>query len=187
MNLTKRGEYALRSLIRIGLARELGRDFVTVTELAQVEHLPVKFVEQILGQLRLAGYIDASATEPENYRITQDMATIRMADIIRLIDGRLAPIACASESFYERCSCPDEEHCGLRMLMIDVRNAIVGILERYSLANIVEVTLRKIHRDGVASPFEAVIDLPGFTSQQADRRHADPNDGFLAVLNEEEK
>ncbi len=56
---------------------------------------------------------------------------------------------------YERCTCPDEEHCGLRMLMSDVRNAIANILDRFTLAQIVEVTLRKMRRDKVPLPFAA--------------------------------
>jgi DNA-binding IscR family transcriptional regulator len=58
-----------------------------------------------------------------------------------------------SQNFYEKCSCPDEDHCGLRMLMLDVRNAIADILDNYSLAQVVEVTLRKMRRDKVKLPF----------------------------------
>jgi DNA-binding IscR family transcriptional regulator len=73
--------------------------------------------------------------------------------VARLIDGPLAPIACVSQTAYERCSCPDEEHCGLRMLMLDVRNAISNILDRFTLADVVEVTMRKLRKDKVAIPF----------------------------------
>ena len=76
-----------------------------------------------------------------------------MGDVVRLIDGKLAPIGCASETEYEKCTCPDELHCGLRMLMIDVRNAIAAILDRYTLADVVDVTTRKMTRDGLPLPF----------------------------------
>ena len=66
---------------------------------------------------------------------------------MRFIDGPLAPIACVSATAYERCTCPDEAHCGLHMLMLDVRNSIAAILDRYTLADTVEVTLRKLRRD----------------------------------------
>ena len=69
------------------------------------------------------------------------------------MDGRLAPICCASENAYQPCTCPDEDHCGLRMIMIDVRNAIANILDRYTVAQVVEVTLRKMRRDGIVPPF----------------------------------
>ena len=65
----------------------------------------------------------------------------------------LAPIRCVSHTSYVRCSCPDEAHCGLRMLMFDVRNAISTILDRHTLADIVEITLRKYCRDKITPPF----------------------------------
>jgi hypothetical protein len=81
------------------------------------------------------------------------MSHIKFGAVIRLIDGPLAPICCVSQTSYERCSCPDEAHCGLRLLMFDVRNAISTILDRYTLADIVEITLRKYRRDKVTPPF----------------------------------
>ena len=81
------------------------------------------------------------------------MRRIKFGAVIRLIDGPLAPIACVSHTAYARCTCPDEAHCGLRMLMLDVRNAIAKILDRYSLADIVEITLRKMRRDKIQSVF----------------------------------
>jgi hypothetical protein len=68
-------------------------------------------------------------------------------------DGPLAPISCVSQTAYERCSCPDEEHCGLRMLMLDVRSAIANILDHYTLADVVEVTLRKLRKSEMPLPF----------------------------------
>ena len=186
MQLTKRGEYALRTLIRLGIAHELGRELVSVSELAQAERLPLKFVEQILLQLRGAGYIETKRGKYGGYFIAKPVNKIRIADVIRLIDGKLAPIACASETCYARCTCPDEEHCGLRMLMIDVRNAIVSILERYTLHDVIEVTLRKIRRDGLPEPFGVPILDNLFPASSKTRRHADPRDGFLALLNEDE-
>jgi transcriptional regulator Rrf2-like protein len=81
------------------------------------------------------------------------MNRIKFGEVIRLIDGPLAPIRCVSQMSYARCSCPDEIHCGLRMLMFDVRNAISTVLDRYTFADIVEITLRKYRRDKVIPPF----------------------------------
>lgn len=186
MQLTKRGEYALRTLIRLGIAHELGRELVSVSELAQAERLPLKFIEQILLQLRGAGYIETKRGKFGGYFIAKPTKKIRIAEVVRLIDGKLAPIACASETCYARCTCPDEEHCGLRMLMIDVRNAIVSILDRYTLHEIIEVTLRKIRRDGLPAPFGVPHLENIFPAPSKTRRHADPRDGFLALLNEDE-
>jgi DNA-binding IscR family transcriptional regulator len=76
-----------------------------------------------------------------------------MGQVVRLIDGPLAPIGCVSQTKYEKCSCPDENHCGLRMLMLDVRNAIAEILDRYTLSQVVDVTIRALRRDGLPIPF----------------------------------
>ena len=153
MNLSKRSEYALRALIDLGIARELGRPILQVSELAAKEKLPVKFLEQILTQLRGAGYVETKRGKLGGYSLAKPATRIKIGAVIRLLDGPLAPIACVSKTAYERCSCPDEQHCGLRMLMFDVRNAISRVLDRYTLDQIVEITLRKMRRDKVPVPF----------------------------------
>ena len=153
MKLSKRGEYALRALIDFGIAHELGRPLLKIGELVEKERLPVKFLEQILTQLRGAGYIETKRGKAGGYFLAKPAKEISLGRVIRLIDGPLAPISCVSVTAYERCTCPDEAHCGLRMLMLDVRNAIARILDRYVLADVVEITLRKMRRDKVPIPF----------------------------------
>lgn len=153
MKLTKRGEYALRAIIDLGIAREVGRPMLQIGELARKENIPVKFLEQILAELKAAGYLDSKRGKHGGYFIKRRMDTIKIGSVVREIEGPLAPLACVSQNFYERCSCPDEAHCGLRMLMLDVRNAIADILDRYTLAQTVEVTLRKLRRDKAPLPF----------------------------------
>ena len=160
MKISKRGEYALRALIDIGIAKELGRDLVRIGELAAQECLPVKFLEQILTQLKEAGYVDSKRGKYGGYFLRMPADRIRFGSVIRLVDGPLAPIACVSQTAYEPCTCPDEEHCGLHMLMLDVRNSIANILDRYTLADTVEITLRKMRRDRVPLPFLGVIHVP---------------------------
>ncbi len=174
MRLTKRGEYALRTLIRLGIAERQNEGVISVSTLAEQEHLPFKFLEAILFELRNAGYVESLRGKYGGTRLAKPMKSIKMGEIVRLIDGKLAPIGCASETEYEKCSCPDETHCGLRMLMIDVRNAIANILDRYTLENVVEVTLRKQEQCATASKKVA--------RKKAGSRHADPSDGFLAAL-----
>ncbi|WP_395731509.1 RrF2 family transcriptional regulator [Prosthecobacter sp.] len=174
MRLTKRGEYALRTMIRLGIAERQKEGVISVSSLAEQEHLPFKFLEAILFELRTAGYVESTRGKYGGTRLAKPMKSIKMGEIVRLIDGKLAPIGCASETEYEKCSCPDETHCGLRMLMIDVRNAIANILDRYTLENVVEVTLRKQEQCATV-PKKA-------SKKKAATRHADPSDGFLAVL-----
>jgi Rrf2 family protein len=155
MKLSKKGEYALRSLINLGIAVEMKRRLVQVSELAESEQLPVKFLEQILQALKEAGIVESERGKFGGYRLARPASKIPIGEVVRLIDGPLAPIRCVSQSAYEPCTCPDEAHCGLRMLMLDVRNAIADILDRYSLADVVEITLRKMRRDSISLPFSA--------------------------------
>ena len=158
MKLSKKGEYALRSLINLGIAAEVGRSLVQVAELADNEQLPVKFLEQIMQALKEAGLVESERGKFGGYRLAKPAKKITVGSVVRLIDRPLAPIGCVSQTAYEKCTCPDEAHCGLRMLMLDVRNAIAGILDRYTLADVVEVTLRKLRRDGVPLPFSPEAD-----------------------------
>ena len=153
MNLSKRGEYALRALIDLGIASELGWPMLQVSEIAAKEKLPIKFLEQIFAQLKAAGYVKSRRGKFGGYSLARPMKRIKFGAVIRLIDGPLAPIRCVSQTAYARCSCPDEVHCGLRMLMLDVRNAISTVLDRFTLADIVDITLRKYRRDKVTPPF----------------------------------
>jgi Rrf2 family protein len=155
MKLSKKGEYALRSLINLGIAAEMKRKLVQVSELAESEQLPVKFLEQILQALKEAGIVASQRGKFGGYRLARPARKIYIGEVVRLIDGPLAPIGCVSQTAYEPCTCPDEAHCGLRMLMVDVRNAIADILDRYTLADVVEITLRKMRRDSVSLPFAA--------------------------------
>jgi Rrf2 family protein len=170
VKLSKRGEYALRALIDLGIASELGWPMLQISELASKEKLPIKFLEQIFTQLKSAGYVASRRGKFGGYSLARPMSQIKFGAVIRLIDGPLAPIRCVSQTSYARCSCPDENHCGLRMLMFDVRNAISTILDRYTLAEIVEITLRKYRRDKVTPPFlHRSIALASILSKEGDR------------------
>ena len=193
MKLSKKGEYALRSLINLGIAAEVKRDLVQVSELAESEQLPVKFLEQIMQALKDAGLVSSMRGKFGGYRLAKPAREITIGQVVRLIDGPLAPIGCVSQSAYEKCTCPDEAHCGLRMLMLDVRNAIAGILDRYTLADVVEITLRKLRRDDVPLPFSAEADaaasparLPARQARKLARRagsaRLDETEGVLHQL-----
>ncbi len=172
MKLSKRGEYALRSLINLGIAAEVRRELVQVSELAEEEQLPVKFLEQIMQALKDAGLVESQRGKYGGYRLAKPAAKITVGSVVRLIDGPLAPIGCVSQSAYEKCTCPDEAHCGLRMLMLDVRNAIAGILDRYTLADVVAVTLRKLRRDGLPLPFSPEAETAAAVTTRIPSRRA---------------
>ncbi len=97
VKLSKRGEYALRALIDFGLAQALGKPLLQVNELASKEDLPVKFLEQILMQLKGAGYLDSRRGKHGGYLLAKPPEDIIIGHVVRLIDGPLAPIACVSQ------------------------------------------------------------------------------------------
>ena len=164
MKLSRKGEYALRALIDLGIAHELGRPLLPLGELSTKEQIPATFLEQILFQLRGAGIVSSVRGKRGGYSLARPADQIRFGEVIRLVDGPLAPIRCVSQMAYAPCNCPDEAHCGLRMLMLDVRNAIAGILDKYTLADVVAITLRKLRRDKLASSFLPPVELSSLFS-----------------------
>jgi Rrf2 family protein len=153
MQLSKRCEYGLRALIDLGLAQACGIEVVSIRALAAHERISEEFLEQILAQLKDAGFVGSRRGKHGGYCLAKRPKDILPGDAVRLLDGPLAPIRCVSVNSYERCSCPDEGHCGLRMLMLDVRQAVGQVLERNTLADVVAITLRKLRRDRVRIPF----------------------------------
>ena len=148
MKVSKRGEYAMRALIDLGIAAESGQPLLRAQEIVSRENLPKGFLDQILMQLRQAGYIATKRGKKGGYYLAKPMDSISLGQVVRLIDGPLAPIRCVSQSKYEKCSCPDEATCGLRMVMLEVRNSIADILDRHTLADTVRTSLAKMRASG---------------------------------------
>ncbi len=136
MRLSKRGEYALRVLIRLGVSTAAGRPLLTIGELAGSERIPRSFLEQILLQLRNAGYLKSRRGARGGYALARPAHRIRLGAVIRLLDGTLAPVSCVSRIDYAPCTCPDEDRCGLRMAMSDVRAAMTSVLDRTTVADV---------------------------------------------------
>lgn len=153
MKLSKRGEYGLRGMIDLAIAHEAGRPLIRLVEIIEKENIPTAFLEQIFMQLREAGFVEAKRGKNGGYFLAKPADTISIGQIIRLIDGPLAPIGCVSQTSYERCTCPDEENCGLRTLMLDVRNSIAGILDQYTLSQVAGATISKLRKNGLPIPF----------------------------------
>jgi Rrf2 family protein len=148
MKLSRKGEYALRALICLGLGEVFGRNQLQVAEISKSDNIPEKFLEQIMNELRDGGFVEGLRGRNGGYRLARPAEQISLGQIIRHVEGPLAPVACASHTAYERCSCPDEANCGLRMLMLDVRNAISDILDRHTLSAVVLVAHKKFVASG---------------------------------------
>jgi Rrf2 family protein len=139
MRLSKRGEYGLRAMINLADTADGGKPYplVQIKDISERENIPVKFLEQILLALKNAGLLQSKMGFGGGYYLARPAAEINLGQIVRVLDGPLAPIRCVSQMAYEPCDCPDEQTCGLRMVMGDVRNAIAAILDNTSLADVV--------------------------------------------------
>ena len=145
MRLSKKGEYAVRALIEIGLeAKSRPNSLIQISTVAQRTNIPEKFLEQILLALRNGGVLKSKRGVEGGYSLAKDADEITLGEVIRLLDGPLAPIACVSQTSYEPCSCPDEASCGLHIAMQQVRDAIANILDNYKLSRVIaEVSKRR--------------------------------------------
>ena len=137
MKLSNRGEYGLRAMINLANQNH-HNGVVQIKEIADHEHIPAKFLEQILLTLKNAGMLQSKMGVGGGYYLAKPADQITLGHIVRVLDGPLAPIRCVSQMAYEPCGCPDERTCGLRMVMGDVRNAIAGVLDRTTLADVTQ-------------------------------------------------
>jgi Rrf2 family protein len=109
---------------------------VQIKDISEREKIPTKFLEQILLALKNAGMLHSRMGIGGGYHLARPADEITLGQIFRTLDGPVAPIRCVSHMAYEPCGCPDENTCGLRLVMGDVRNAIAGILDNTSLADV---------------------------------------------------
>ena len=138
MRLSKRGEYGIRAMISLAENTDPGKPYplAQIKDISEREKIPAKFLEQILLALKNAGLLQSKMGFGGGYYLARPATEINLGQIVRVLDGPLAPVRCVSQMAYEPCDCPDEQTCGLRMVMGDVRNAIANILDNTSLADV---------------------------------------------------
>jgi len=153
MKLSLRGEYALRALLVLGLNYK--QSVVRIQTISQQQNIPKRFLEQILNDLKSVGAVESKRGAAGGYCLARPPKEISLATVIRHIEGALAPVSCVSERFYEKCSCPDEARCAIRSVMKEVRDAVVNILEKLSVADLCARSrhLQEIH----ACPLDFMI------------------------------
>jgi Rrf2 family protein len=134
MRLSRRSEYGLRALV--DLVRHDGSGPIALAALAQRNNLPQKFLEQIMARLKLGGVVRTTLGAHGGYAMAADPGTISIGRVVRLLDGALAPLPCVSLRYYGHCSCPEEATCPLRDVMIDVRDAMLEILDTETLRDL---------------------------------------------------
>src|SRR3954466_4069580 len=144
MKLSLRGEYALRALLVLGL--NYSESVVRIHTICEQQNIPKRLLEQILNDLKSAGVVQSKRGVAGGYRLARRPEEISLAVIIRHLEGALAPVSCVSQRFYEKCSCPDESRCAIRSVMKEVREAVVRIAERLTIADLCERS-RRLHRE----------------------------------------
>ena len=133
--LSKKCKYALQALY--GLSAEYGKPPVLVSTLSERRRIPRKFLEVILWELKQRGLVDSKKGKHGGYWLLKPPNTITIGSIIRMIDGPLAPLPCASETAYRQCEeCLDVAKCGTRIVMREVRDAMAAILDHRTLADV---------------------------------------------------
>jgi len=136
--LTKKGKYALKAMLHLAAYRP--GENVHVKEIASDQNIPKKFLDAILCELRNAGFVNSRMGKGGGYSLAHPAETISVGDIIRAVDGPLAPLPCASKTCYRRCDdCFDEDTCAVRRMMQSAQRALSGVLDSCSLKRMSEM------------------------------------------------
>lgn len=133
--LSKKTQYAFRALEMLVQKYEQGP--ILISDIARKKKIPLKFLENILLQLKKDGILESKKGKGGGYFLVHKPSKIPVARIIRVVDGPIAMLPCVSLYFYQKCKNCDEKHCGLHEIMIDVRDAQLAILEKKTLADLV--------------------------------------------------
>ncbi|MGH6717917.1 MAG: RrF2 family transcriptional regulator [Alphaproteobacteria bacterium] len=138
--LSKKAKYALRALAVLTRAYP---GVVPAHRLAQEAAVPGKFLESILVELRNARVVASKRGTVGGHTLARPAEELMVGDIVRILDGPIAPLRCASVTAFEPCSdCPDPERCALRLLMGEVRDAMSAVIDQRSLRQLSDDTYR---------------------------------------------
>lgn len=131
--LTKKGKYGLKAMVY--LAEADPNCLVSVGEIAKARNIPRKFLDNILTDLRLAGFVQSRKGKGGGFCLAKPANQISIGNIIRSLDGPLAPLPCASKTGYKACEDCIETDCKIRYMMLEVREAIANVLDKRTLAD----------------------------------------------------
>ncbi len=132
MKLSRKTDYALRAIFT--LVENYGGDPISIGELARINRIPKRFLEHIMLDMKMQGWVDSTAGKFGGYRMARSPEKITMGEIVRFFDGILAPIGCVSITRYEPCS--QESVCRFRRVMLNVRNYVADMMDRSTLASV---------------------------------------------------
>ena len=135
--ISSRAKYATRALLELAIRYDTGP--VLIHEIAAAQNIPVRFLEQILLQLKTEGFVASRKGPGGGYLLASPPDHIALGSVIRSIEGPIAPISCVSVTQYEACGCPDPDNCGLRQAFKDAREALANVLDRTTYADILRL------------------------------------------------
>ncbi|MDP4285990.1 MAG: Rrf2 family transcriptional regulator [Bacteroidota bacterium] len=133
--LSKKTQYAFRALAHLAL--NYGKDPVRISTIALKEKIPLKFLENILVELKNVDLLESKKGKGGGYSLKISPKKINLATVIRVINGPIALLPCVSLNFYEKCTDCDEETCGIRKMMIIARDSTLKVLEKKTLNDII--------------------------------------------------
>jgi Rrf2 family cysteine metabolism transcriptional repressor len=150
VSFSTKGEYGVRLMVQLG--RHYGLGPASLAEIAQEEDLPRAYLEQLVMSLRDAGLVHSTRGAHGGYELVRAPADIRMSDILRALEGPIAPMVCASEDPEHATICDRTARCTVNVLWVRIRDAITGTLEGMTLADLVPTTLSlPVQLDGVVA------------------------------------
>lgn len=144
MKISKKGEYALKALIELAINYDKGIGATLINDISESENIPPKYLEHILLNLKNGGILVSKRGVGGGYTLARPPSDISLGEILRMVDGPLAPLNCVSKT--ARVNCPQETYCGLYSIMLDVRNAISNIVDNISLWDAAKRTIDLIEK-----------------------------------------
>jgi Rrf2 family protein len=132
--LSSKAKYGLKAMVY--LAEREGQGPALIAEIAEAERIPKKFLDTILLEMKNHGLLSSKKGKGGGYILARPASRITVAEVIRILDGPLAPVPCVSRTAYRPCpDCPDESRCAVRGVMQDVRDAMSAILDNTSISD----------------------------------------------------
>lgn len=132
--ISKKTKYGLKALTHIA---RLEGEMVSIATISEKENIPHKFLESILLLLRKTGFLGSKKGKGGGYYLLKDAKEVYMVDVMRILEGPIAPVACVSLNYYEKCDdCENEATCSLNKLMIQVRDANLKVFRNTTLEDL---------------------------------------------------
>ena len=133
--LSKKTQYAIKALMY--MAEKDSNEPILISEISKSKKISLKFLENILLTLRKAGFLNSKKGKGGGYTFNMKPEEITIAMILRVVEGPIALLPCASLHFYQKCKNCEEVHCGLNAIMCEVRDASLSVLEHRTVKDLV--------------------------------------------------